>query len=801
MHQPNFHHFCTIAILLLAASHAYAASTWSATASGNWSLGTNWGGTAPASGTSTQLIFSGTAATYTATDDIGSGTFTLNNLSVTNTGATTIAPLAAANSLTFGGSSPALTVSSGSGAATISNAIIFAASTSVTNSSNSALTLGPASGTGITFGNNMTFTNSGSGSIVLKDGGTYAGSNVTVNLSNSATGTFTIGNMSPVSGTLNINAGTVKFAGSTSGDLFGNSLTLNVASGATFDFAANGETMGAVTGGGTIICSTGSAGVNTQITGNLVWAGNFASAGTSTFTVGVSGENYTFTGNNTNTNTYSTVAGSSLTLGDGGTSGSVAGNIANAGSLIFNRSDSPVYAKAISGAGPVTQKGSGTLTFSGTNTYTGNTNVTAGTLAIATAASLPTGSTTVTVSSGAVLDVSAVSGGYSFGPGRTLIAGRTTTPATDINGSITVGGATPAVLDVGGVGTVAATTVNGSLTLNNAIVKFDVNATPASAFDAIAVNGNLTLSGISVFNVSPLGGQAPSGTYTLITYTGTLTGTAANLVSSRGYTFDLSTPGQVKLVTPGTPANLTWVGNAANNVWDVVTTENFSGAYDGDNRFYNFDNVTFDATGLGGSTAVTLSIPVYPGTMTVAGSQNYTFGGTGASLNGIGAGTFSGSGTVTLGVPTVFSGGTNVTNGTVAFTTGGTLSGNVSVNGGSLNCSLASSVTGPLTVTSGSVTGSIANSITGNVALNGGTLQIVDNTDVLSTATITFNGGTLQAVGLYSTGSGVQPWIIGAGGGTFDNLTGQGTTQFGNNGTSSLAVPAKTETRYPEADR
>ncbi|WP_348995255.1 autotransporter-associated beta strand repeat-containing protein [Achromobacter sp. HNDS-1] len=82
-------------------------------------------------------------------------------------------------------------------------------------------------------------------------------------------------------------------------------------------------------------------------------------------------------------NTYSgdtVVEAGTLRVGNNGTTGAVAGNIVNQGELVFERSDAATYAGVISGAGTVTQAGTGALTLSNQNTYTGATAITAGTL-------------------------------------------------------------------------------------------------------------------------------------------------------------------------------------------------------------------------------------------------------------------------------------------------------------------------------------------------------------------------------------------------------------------------------------
>ena len=93
----------------------------------------------------------------------------------------------------------------------------------------------------------------------------------------------------------------------------------------------------------------------------------------------------TLTGNNSYSGATSIVAGGTLQIGAGGTSGQLGtGATTNAGTLVFNRSDSLTVASAIGGAGTVNQVGDGTTSFTNTNTYTGTTTISAGTLSIGT---------------------------------------------------------------------------------------------------------------------------------------------------------------------------------------------------------------------------------------------------------------------------------------------------------------------------------------------------------------------------------------------------------------------------------
>jgi autotransporter-associated beta strand protein len=87
----------------------------------------------------------------------------------------------------------------------------------------------------------------------------------------------------------------------------------------------------------------------------------------------------TLTGANTYTG-VTTVTSGTLSIGNGGTSGSLASPIANSSVVVFNRSNSLTFAKAISGTGTLRKLGTGTLTLSGISTFSGTTEVQAGIL-------------------------------------------------------------------------------------------------------------------------------------------------------------------------------------------------------------------------------------------------------------------------------------------------------------------------------------------------------------------------------------------------------------------------------------
>lgn len=65
-----------------------------------------------------------------------------------------------------------------------------------------------------------------------------------------------------------------------------------------------------------------------------------------------------------------TIDAGTLQIGNGGTAGSIVGNVADNGTLAFDRSDAATFNGVISGAGAVSQQGSGTLTLDGARPLT-----------------------------------------------------------------------------------------------------------------------------------------------------------------------------------------------------------------------------------------------------------------------------------------------------------------------------------------------------------------------------------------------------------------------------------------------
>ncbi len=161
----------------------------------------------------------------------------------------------------------------------------------------------------------------------------------------------------------------------------------------------------------------------------------------------------------------------------------------------------------------ITKTGAGTLTLAGSNTHTGTTNVSSGTLELT--GSLAATATTVQTT------------------GR-LSGSGTTAGSVTCHGNLSPDG----ILTLG----------NGLTTSPTASVNFDLGNTS----DRIAVTGNLTIAGFIEVSAAP---GIATGTYPLISYTGTLVSNTVQLVTIPGdFTcqLDFSTPGLVNALITST---------------------------------------------------------------------------------------------------------------------------------------------------------------------------------------------------------------------------------------------------------
>jgi rhamnogalacturonan endolyase len=390
----------------------------------------------------------------------------------------------------------------------------------------------------------------------------------TATVSKSGAGTLTVNNVNTGTGDWKIHAGTLALGaiGATSGSLGSGAVQLD--DGATFRMAAGGTNFPsnpiALSAGASATLSSasatngfggsvsGSSAANLTLAGALSFnksgvaqlgglAGSLAiPSGSSLRFSSTSGANgnggagTAFVVNGT-LNSRNSAGGGGIVLGSLAGSGNVTGQTNSpVGSTTFfigarggDTTFSGVISNSTNGTVALTKQGAGSLTLAGANTYTGATTVSAGSLYV-------TGSLAATA-------VSVASGATFGGPGS-------------LGGNLSLATGSRLALGVG-----------------------------SGATKGPAVSGTATLTGSITVVPAFVGGALAPGTYTLLTYSGTLGGSpsfAWSDDSGSGYTasFDTATAGVVKITlsetTPTAPAGLTaTAGNAeVSLLWNSVTS-------------------------------------------------------------------------------------------------------------------------------------------------------------------------------------------------------------------------------------
>lgn len=284
----------------------------------------------------------------------------------------------------------------------------------------------------------------------------------------------------------------------------------------------------------------------------------------------------------------------------------------------------------------------GKFTLNGDHTYTGKTIISEGTLCL-------------NGSSNSLIDIRAkgtlsgnvvLNGGLIVNPGLNVEGGR----LAPGNGS-----------EPGKLGKIV---VNDTLTLpGKSNIEIDILPEDPYKNDSVVVNGDLIVQGVNTIVVN---GNLQPGTYTIVTWTGTLTGSVDNfnVVGIVGLPVRLVVNGNnLQLVVEATrsASNVTWTGATDTN-WDYLTPNFNTLTVPHQSTFFVLnDSVVFDDTAV--STDVLLNEPmIASGVKFSNNSKAYTFTGAGG-IAGDGVLEKTGKGLLDLGIiNSTFTGKTIMTN-------------------------------------------------------------------------------------------------------------------------------------------
>ncbi len=434
-------------------------------------------------------------------------------------------------------------------------------------------------------------------------------------------------------------------------------------------------------------------------------------------------------------NTYTgatTISAGTLTITSsgllGGATGQYAGLITNNGTLNYNNSAAETFSGIIRGTG-VINVNAGTLTLSGANTYTGAT----------------------TVASGANLTVA--SGGSSA------------------SSPLTMAGSTTFTENV--------TTAGGQWTGTNLVFQdsspalvINFSAPPSTTIAPLKINGNVNFA--STLTLTLNGSQLiPTGTYPLITWTGTASGTSPTTANAN-VTINLAgivatvvqSGSSINLVVSSGTGPVSW--NTGSGTWDT-TSANWLGSP----TYKNGDAVTFPDTTGSSPITVTLNSTVTPTSVVFTNNvKNYILTGSGGIAGPAGL-TQNGTGSLTLSTANTYTGSTVVNDGslTLDFTqpaapASGIISASSALSLGNVTLNVLGSATTPSSqtfastaFTSGNATINFGNNNNPSLTL-GGAITAAKGATVVIPAT----GGSVFA----TTAGGASGGVLGTGVGAND---------------------------------
>ncbi len=763
-------------------------------------------------GTGAVTVSGGTYNTTTVTINSTAaftGAMTLSG-GVLSTTSVTAAPVVGATTLTFNG---------GTLQASASNA------TFISGFPNGSITLGASGGTIDTNGFSITtanqisgsgfLTTTGTGILTLTGSNTYTGNTTigtsgTLQLGNGGTTGSIASNLGAVNGSLVFNRSDAGLVIPTS-FIFGSGTVIQAGTGLTTLTGTNAYTGLTTISSGTL--QLGNGGTTGAITLSNIADSSalvFNRSNSSTFSGTISGTGRVIQAGTgvtilTGANTYSgttTISSGTLQLGSGGALGTISNSdVTDNGVLVFDHSNSIVYAGKISGTGSLTQGGTGRVILNDTNTYTGGTTISSGTLQIGNGGT--GGSLVGNVTNNGVLafnhsNANTFSGAVS-GTGSVLQSGVGATTFTGSNSY--TGGTTISAgsLQLGAGGTTGSIVGN---VVNNTILFFDRS-------DAITFTG--TISGTGQVN------QTGSG---LTTFTGNNTYTGNTVIFS----------GTVQLGNGGTTGSIVGsVGDGTALVFNRSDAVTFSGSIfgagavtqagsgitilTGSNTYAAGTTISSGTLqlGNGGTTGSILNNVVDNGALVFNRSDAVTFSGT---VSGAGSVTQAGTGQTILTGNNTYTGVTTISTGTLQLGSGGTTgsigTGNV-VDNSVLVFNRSDAVTFSSTI---SGTGAVIqagtgvtiltgnNTYTGNTTISSGTLQlgnggatgvivgnVTDNGALVFNRSnaITFSGTVSGTGSLTQAGTG-QTTLTGNNTYTGATTISSGTLQLGNGGTTGSVV-------------
>jgi autotransporter-associated beta strand protein len=321
------------------------------------------------------------------------------------------------------------------------------------------------------------------------------------------TNTLVLNGTNTYTGSTVVSTGTLQAGAAAGGQAFGNLSAVTLSSGAVLALNGFNQTIGSLTGNGTVSLGTGGAtltfggnNASTVFGGVISGTGNVTKVGTGTFAV-------------TSTNIYSgttTINGGTFQLGNGGTTGQLTApsNVVNNSTYAVNRSNLLTQgdASVISGPGNFLKRGSGTFRMLGTNSYSGGTVIEAGTIEIGNVAAIGATSGSLTIHGGS-LDLANFSiavgnltgtGGTitsSVGGSRTLTIGSGNTGGGTYQGVISDGVGTTSLVKTG-TGTITLTgnnTYTGTTTINGGTLRIGNGGTSGSIVGASGIINNAAI--------------------------------------------------------------------------------------------------------------------------------------------------------------------------------------------------------------------------------------------------------------------------------------------------------------------